>query len=269
MYIELVILNNFLLTYLAGSAAMRLCRGRICAWRFVAASTVGTCIAVFYPFMDGGRAVELVIKFALWAVLSVIMYYKTPSFRAASIVFLLCTFAFGGVAYAIELCAFGHTDNVSTFFGLCGCIAAYGAIRLLAARLRVLRVRAPFEYVVEIEALGTKLMFAAFLDTGNCVYDSETNLPVIVTDVDRFTDKLDTAAATAFLKLRPRLRRISALTPAGEVEICLLRPTRITVYSDRHGHTIDAMVGLAVGQGGRFSRVHEMLIGPETVSEGV
>ena len=69
MYIEFVIVDNFVLTLLAGSAAARLCHKRVNIWRLIAAAAVGTVVAVFYPFLRSSAA-EFAVKLALWCVLS-------------------------------------------------------------------------------------------------------------------------------------------------------------------------------------------------------
>lgn len=274
MYIEFVIADNFLLTYLAGSAATRLCHNRVRVWRLIVASIVGTTVAVFYPFIKGVWA-SVAVKLCLWAVLSFILFFKTPRAIVGAVMFLGCTFAFGGACYAVMLCLCGG-KNVEAFVLrypiclvlICGVIA-YAAVRYCIRRLRVPRVRAPYEYGTEVAVFDTTLRFAAFLDTGNCVFDDRSGLPVVITDIDRFTDKLDGAAAVKFAKILPKLRTITAKTPAGETVIYLVQPTTITVYSDRHGHKINAMVGLVGGQGKRFSDLHEMLLCPSVIAEGV
>lgn len=275
MYIEFVIIDNFLLTCLAGGAATRLCHNKINKWRIISAATVGTVTAVFYPFLRGGIVAELAVKLCLWAVLSVILFYKTPRAFVGGLMFLGCTFAIGGASYAVELCLFGN-ESVSKFtnkyplFLVTGSGAAvYFAVRYCIRHTQTARVRAPYEYGTEVEVYGAKLKFSAFLDTGNCVFDIKSGLPVVITDIDRFTEKLDGGAAVRFARALPRLRKMTAATPAGTAEIYLVQPTDITVYSDRHGHKINAMVGLICGQGKRFSDSHELLLCPAAMTEGI
>lgn len=274
MYIEFVIADNLLLTYLAGSAAAKLCHNKVRVWRLIVAAVVGTAVAVFYPFI-GSVYASVAVKLGLWIVLSFIMYFRTVRPAVAAVVFLGCTFALGGACYAVELCFCGG-KNVSEFIArypiclvmICG-VVVYGGIRYCIRRMRVPRVRAPYEYGTEISVFDTKMKFAAFLDTGNCVFDARSGLPVVITDIDRFTDKLDTDGAVKFAKSLPKLRTMTAKTPAGETVIYLVQPTEITVYSDRQWHKINAMVGLVGGQGKRFSDVHEMLLCPAAMAEVV
>ena len=276
MYIEFVIADNFLLTYLAGATATRLCHNKVCVWRVMLAAAIGTAIAVFYPFMRGGAAAQFAVKLALWIALSVVMYFKTPRAIAESIMFLGCTFAFGGASFALGLILYSDMTQANAFSRKCPLFLVLGTasimylcIRYCIKRLRLPRARAPYEYGTEIEIYGERLRFAAFLDTGNCVFDGDSGLPVVITDVDSFTAKLNSVAVVEFAKRLPKLRRISARTHAGLADIILVRPTRITVYSDRRGHTINAMVGLVSGAGKSFAPTHEMLLNPAVMTEGV
>ncbi|MCH5165465.1 MAG: sigma-E processing peptidase SpoIIGA [Clostridiales bacterium] len=276
MYIEFVIADNFLLTYLAGSSATRLCRNKVNVWRLIAAATVGTGIAVLYPFLRGGIFAELAVKISLYLVLCVIMFYKTNRAFVASLMFLGSTFAFGGASYALGLILYSSAARADAFTRKCPLFlvlgtggAVYVCIRYCIKRMRLPRARAPYEYSTDVEIFGMHIKFAAFLDTGNCVFDSRTGLPVVITDVESFAAKLDGAAAIEFAKSLPTIRKIAAKTHGGSTEVYILKPTKITVYSDRLGHKINAMIGLVGGQSKRFSAEHEMLLNPAALSEGV
>ena len=112
MYIEFVIADNFLLTYLAGATAARICHKRLRVWRLVLASAVGTAVAVFYPFMRVGFVLQFVIKLSLGAALCVIMFAKTPKPITSSLLFFGCTFAYGGACYAIGLMFYGNSSEI-------------------------------------------------------------------------------------------------------------------------------------------------------------
>ncbi|MCX4313457.1 MAG: sigma-E processing peptidase SpoIIGA [Clostridia bacterium] len=275
MYIEFVILDNFLLTYLAGTSAARLCHCKPCVWRMLAASAVGTAVAVFYPFMRINGWAMFAVKATLWAVLSAVMYAGTPRALTKGMAFLGCTFMFGGASYALGLIIYAEPSKAAAFtrkyplFITLGTAAAvYCSVRRAVKRLRVPRARAPYEYGTQVEIFGAKLDFHAFLDTGNCVFDGKTGLPVVIVGASDFAQKLDGAAAVEFAKKLPELRTMTVRTPSGESEIFILQPSRITVYSDRRGHTINAMVGLVRG-GNSFSHTHEMLLNPAAMTEGI
>ena len=140
--------------------------------------------------------------------------------------------------------------------------AVYAGITFCIRRLRVPHARAPYEYGAQVKIFGSCLKFCAFMDTGNCVFDGKTGLPVVITDIDSFTKKLDGTSAVEFAKQLPTLRTVSARTHAGETVVYIVRPTEISVYSDRQWHKINAMIGLVGSGGGRFNKEHEMLLNP-------
>lgn len=273
MYIEFVILDNFLLTYLAGATAARLAKKRPSTVRLVIASIVGTGVAIAYPFMKAGIWAQILIKLALGMTLCVIMYFKTPRFLTSSLLFFGCTFAYGGASYAIGLIVFADASAAARFsakyplFLTLGTGAAvFLCSKYIIKRIRIAHARAPFEYDMEIELYGKCLKFKAFLDTGNCVFDEKSGLPLVITDANVFMQKLDAAATREFLTALDGLRRVTVRTAAGQTEARVLKPQRITVYSGSDKHTIDAMVGIVGGR--RFSAEHEILI-PVTLAEAV
>lgn len=272
MYIEFVIADNFLLTYLAAVTATRLCRKRVSIWRCMTAATIGTVAAVFYPLLTVPAPWLFAIKISLGLILSVILFIKTPRFLPSCLLFFGATFTFGGACYALGLVMYSDMTRAAEFSKRCPlflvlgtCAIMYLSIRYILKRTRLPRARAPYEYGAEVTVFGKSLKFSAFLDTGNCVYDDKTGLPVVITNAERFTSKLDVESAREFLKSVDKFRRLSVTTPVGTASAYLIKPTQITVYSDKHKHKIDAMVGLV--QGREFSAEHEMLLGPTALAD--
>lgn len=273
MYIEFVIADNFLLTYLAGSTAIGLCHKRVDVLRLLLASGVGTVVAVFYPFMRLNTVLQFVVKISLGLLLCFIMFFKTKRPITSSLLFFLSTFAYGGACYALGLVIYSDAAKAAAFsrryplFLVLGAGAVLFLIsRYVIKRLRAARARAPYELRADVEVLGKSMSFDAYLDTGNCVFDEVTGLPVIITDCERFGKKLDGEAAFEFLKNVDRFRKLKVKTPAGEADARMVGPARVTVYSADEPHKIDAMVGLV---GGRISSSHEMLLSPAVIAECV
>ena len=274
MYIEFVILDNFVLTYLAGAIATALCHKRANVWRLIASATAGTVVAVFYPLMKIGVTAQIAVKAALWVILSCILFIKTPRPILSALLFLCCTFALGGASYAFGLVIYSSAGGAEEFSRKCPLFIVLGAgtvvyfcARYAIKRMRILRARAPYEYGTDIEVFGKRLTFSAFLDTGNCVFDDKTGLPIVITDCERFMKKLDGESSREFLKNLDRFRQITVRTAAGSSKAYVIKPTKITVYSAAGQHTINAMVGLVGGHS--FSADHEMLLNPAAVAEEV
>ncbi|MCM1368192.1 MAG: sigma-E processing peptidase SpoIIGA [Roseburia sp.] len=277
MYIEFVIADNFLLTYLAGACAAMMCHKRANVWRLLAAATVGTVVAVFYPYMRLNAAAQLAVKLSLGIVLCVIVFLKTERPIASSLMFFGCTFAFGGANYALGLALYSSASAATAFCLKCPLFITLGTgaavflcARYIVGRLRAPRARAPYEYAVCVDVFGTTLRFSAFLDTGNCVFDDRSGLPVIITDAERFAAKLNESASREFLKHLHEFRKLDVSTAAGKTSAYIIKPTGVTVYSDRRGHTIEAVLGLVSGgKTSAFSAAHELLLNPAAMTEGL
>ncbi len=268
MYIEFVIADNFLLTYLAGASAAKLSRIRVGVWRLMLAAAAGTVVAVFYPYMHVREWAQFLIKAAVYLTLCFVMYFKCRRPITAALLFLLCTFCLGGATYAVGL--FYGVGEAAEFCKKCPLFivlgtgaVCYEALRRVAKKVSVLRSRAPYEYIAEIEIFGIKMDFDAFLDTGNSVFDPLSGLPVMVVSASRFVDKLGEASAAEFMKNLPRLRKIDISTAAGNADAYLVKPCSVTVYTDKDRHKIDVMIGLV------RSTAREVLIGPAAITEGI
>ena len=275
MYIEFVIADNFLLTYLAGAAAARLLSKRENVVRLLIAATVGTIAAVFYPFISVPSWALLVIKLSLGVALCAILYVKTRRPITSSLLFFGCTFAFGGASYALGLIIYSSAGGASEFsrkyplfLSLGAGATVYLCVKYVSKKLISSRARAPYEFGTEVEIFGNKLTFDAFLDTGNGVIDDKSGLPVIITDFARFIAKLDESGSREFLKKVDSYRRLDIVTAAGKASAYLIEPTSVTVYSDGQSHRINAILGV-VGGKGKFCAAHEMLLGPALLSEGL
>lgn len=277
MYIEFVIIDNFLLTYLAGACAAMMCHMRANVWRLLAAATAGTVAAVFYPYMRLNASAQISVKLSLGLALCAIIFVKTPRPIASSLMFFGCTFALGGANYALGLILYSNASAATKFCEKCPLFITLGTgavvfvcVRYTVKRLRAPRARAPYEYAVSVDVFGKTLRFSAFLDTGNCVFDDKSGLPVIITDAERFAAKLDENASREFLKRLHEFRKLDVSTAAGKTSAYIIKPTGVTVYSDRHGHTIEAVLGLVGGgKDNTFSAAHELLLNPAAMAEGI
>ncbi|MDE7464039.1 MAG: sigma-E processing peptidase SpoIIGA, partial [Clostridiales bacterium] len=238
MYIEFVIADNFLLTYLAGATACGLCHKRVNVIRLLIASAVGTVVAVFYPFMKLNTVAQFAVKISLGIGLCFIMFFKTKRPITSSLLFFGSTFAYGGACYALGLVIYSDAAKAAAFsrryplfMVLTTGVVVFFLSRYVIKRLRAARAREPYELGADVEVFGKSLHFDAFLDTGNCVFDDVTGLPVVITDCERFSKKLDGESAFEFLKNIDKFRLLKVKTPAGEADAHVIGPTCITVYS--------------------------------------
>lgn len=185
VYIENVIADNFVVTYMISALSYRICGIRVKKTRCIIAATVGTIVAVLYPFVKNVWF-TLLIKISLYIILCSILYFGKKR-KYLPLVFMGLTLFFGGVMLAICFCMGNLTgillDGVYDFSP--GIIIAIAWILLKIIK----KIRDKFvkkrdaengigELLIEIN--GKQKKVNAFMDTGNRVYDVKSGLPVII-----------------------------------------------------------------------------------------
>ena len=188
LYIESVILDNFFATLTISDVSYRALSMRRSKKRMTIASLAGTVVAVLYPLLKIHAIWLLLIKIALFISLSMILFKKKGKLMPSAFVFLALTFAFGGVLFAVGLTVFGDVEralrlpisNLPAGILAAGVWGAYLLTKRVCRRIKRTRGIARLTYRYQIEALGNAVSGLAFLDTGNRLYDKNSDMPVIV-----------------------------------------------------------------------------------------
>ena len=192
VYIEYVIINNFIIDFLLLKTTFILSGKREKLFNLILTSILGAVISLSYPLIKLGAFYLTIIK-VLAGVLIVLIASKYKSKREFFInlaIFYSLTFLVGGGVFGI-LSLLGITEYKELVVSLCfipACLlilATKGVITYLYRRKNV----ESFIYFVEIEFCNVKLKGRAFLDTGNGLYSNDS--PVIVCD-KAFIQKLYT-----------------------------------------------------------------------------
>jgi len=271
VYIESVILDNFFATWLISDVSYRalsLARSRL---RILSASAAGTASAVLYPFLKIHPVFLITIKMALFTALSFILFYKkTRRPVSASAVFLALTFTFGGLLLALGLGVYGDVEkalrlpvtNLPIGLILAGGWGAYLLSRKAARKLKRVRDVSCRIYDCTIEALGKTVSTAAFLDTGNRLYDEKTDLPVMVLGARASLQILDDEKLSAILRGKEReicdtarYIKYKGVGDGKKSRLLLIKPDAVRFYTGQADHTIkDVMLGLSFA---RFSDAAE------------
>ncbi len=260
VYIEYVIIDNFVLTYCICALSHRLIRTRGRFWRDALAAVVGTAVAVLYPFI-GNVYVTLAVKIALCAVMTLICYPPKRFLRGATSI-LLATFLFGGVTFCIGYIRYGDVQRALTLpaTGLpLGAVVGVGLVvlylfRRLATKRHKIADCVDFTGRMDIAYNGFRVTCTAFLDSGNRVCDTVTGLPVVVLGM-RVGMKLLTDEQLSQVMLGKPVaggRFETFRTAAGQGKILLVKPQKITLYvMDKENILDNVMLGLS------FSRFHD------------
>ncbi len=204
VYIENVIADNFVITYLISALSYRICGIKVKKVRCAITAAVGTVVALLYPFVKNIRLM-LLIKIGLYIILCSILYFGKHK-KYLPIVFMALTLFFGGTILAIYYCFGGLSEIFSEGaydFSIGAIIASawclFEIVKKACDKLVKKRdVAIGFcELLIEINGKSKKVN--AFMDTGNRVYDKKSGLPVIVIKQTSLLDLLDANELFALL----------------------------------------------------------------------
>lgn len=254
VYIEYVIIDNFVLTYCICALSHRLIRTRGRFWRDILASLVGTAVAVFYPFIGNAYA-TVAVKIALCAVLTLICYPPKRFLRGAASL-LLTTFLFGGAMFCIGYIRYGDVRRALTLPAAdlpLGAVVGAGLVVLFLFRRLVTRRHkiadcAALTGRIDIAYNGFTVSCTAFLDSGNRVCDTVTGLPVVVLGM-RVGMKLLTDEQLSQVMLGKPVaggRFEPFHTLSGQGKMLVVKPQKITLYVKDKANILDnVMLGLS------------------------
>ena len=279
VYVECVIIDNFSVTMLAALLSYRFLSVSVSKTRCVIASAVGTVVAVFYPLMNIHAAILILIKFALWIVLSLILFYKKCSLLKGAGAFLLITFFFGGAMFAVGLMVYADVNKALTLplshipvgLFILGAIAFYVVFRHVVMRVKRISDARAFIADTEITVFSKTFKSKGFLDTGNRLYDEKTGLPIVVLNAKAALTLLDSDKLSAILnkhgeEISGDAHYIDYSTVGGKNnKILVLKPDEIRLYFGQTEHKIkDVMIGISFSKFGDLTE-YDVILHPAII----
>lgn len=242
VYIELVILDNFVLTYMLGALTHFVMKSKQPKIRLIIGSAIGTIVAVFYPFIS--KTFWLVsTKIALFLALSAIFFAKNGRIFISGLVFLGLTLLFGGAVFGVSLMCYGSIPlavqmqtPVPVSAIILSAILVYFSVKKVANTVRKIRDASDNIYRYSLKILGKTLTGKGFLDTGNRLYDERSGLPIIVLTAKKFISILTDEQAYLLVsgqgeKIQKGARYISIETVGGgNRKILLLNADEFILY---------------------------------------
>ncbi len=269
VYIEYVILDNFVIDYLLLSAALYTLRIRRKKRRLIPAALCGTAFAALLPLFSIGAAAMLAVKLAvgLAMVLIAANYGKAKRAAAAYAVFLLFTFASGGAITGIMymLKKDISLDSVITYSSdipvsaiIVGCAALIWCAKRVIAKIYKKRDVYPFVRKAVIKKGDKVVETSGFIDSGNRLFDAVTGLPIVVISkalavklVD-FTEKTDA-------------RYINLSTVGGKSRMLIFSIDYLQIYNGDEPHIIvNVMAGISPSPF-KDGESYEMLLNPSII----
>lgn len=275
VYIEYVIIDNIVFTYLICALSLRLARvgGRF--WRNGCAAALGTAVAVWYPFLSN-TCLTLAIKAALCAAMTLIVF-PPKRFLRGVLSILAATFLFGGAVFFIGYIRYGNVQMALVLppadfpigLVLIPPLFIYALLRRLVLRRHKLSDCMDMTARMRVDYNGYSVDCKAFMDSGNRVYDGVSGLPVIVMSMRAGLKLLSDEQLTQVMlgKAIPgaRFQEVSGLSKKNR--ILLVRPKKIALYVGDKENIIDnVMLGLSFS---KFNDVEEYdaILNPAILSE--
>lgn len=269
VYVEYVIIDNFVLTYYIAVIAYRLLRLRPRRWRAAAAALIGTGAALAYPLLDAVWAVWL-MRLALAVALSAVLFVPGHAVRGG-LYFLLSTAVFGGALFFL-----GYLLTGSAAAATLQPLSVPVAVPVLAGAVLYRAVRRAFTAVrrrtaaetirLKVERRGKSVVCDGLLDTGNGVFDEHTGLPVVVLTARTTVRLLSDEEFAAFAfggKGAPPGRWIGVSGAGGTQKILLVQDVRIALYTGRDRNILnDVAAGLSL-----IRSPYGAIVGPAVLRE--
>ena len=237
VYIEVVILDNFTLTYLIGALSEFVMHYKRDIFRIVIGAQVATIITLFYPLIPDNFPL-LALKFAVFVVVSLIFFAGRERFLLASLLFLGITFIFGGVIFALSYAIWGQQNEsqIPLSLVLLSGIICYKIVKKVCIKKRKFDDAKNQIYDFTLKIFSKTISGRALMDTGNRLYDDKSGLPVVIISAKSFITALDDEKVSLLIsgrgeKMQRSARYITIETVGGGArKILLLDPDEFSLY---------------------------------------
>ncbi|MDR0426241.1 MAG: sigma-E processing peptidase SpoIIGA [Clostridiales bacterium] len=260
-YIEYVIIDNFSVTLLVAALTYRLILRRVPWPRALLGAAVGTVCAVLSPFIANFYLL-LFFKIAVWAGLSLLLFYRKKRFFMASLLFLGITFAFGGAMFALGYMATSSVEAAMDYemfdfpvgLLLLAAVLVFKGLQILGLKLYRIKDIGGLTYECRIQLFEGVVTLHGMMDTGNRLYDRTSGLPVVVVNAKSLMPVLsDEQFRLLFSGQGEKLQRGAHYIGYGTLSteksrILLYKPDKFLLYlPDRENILYDVMLGVTFG----------------------
>lgn len=262
VYIEYVLLDNIIIDYLLLKYTFLLVRGESGFWRLLFCSFLGAAFAAAMPLLSLPQyfAIPIKIIFSMALVFAAGKFRTKKNYLLSLVAFNLYTFLLGGSVTGIFNLFHLPLDREYSV-GLI-VLAAYLLIKLAHKGVTLLYRRKNICACIsdcEIELNGQKVKTKGFLDTGNNLYDTESNLPVVV------CSKSVAFALTDGFKNKIPGKYIKISTAVGADKMLVFKIDKLKIYNKDKVNIFDnVLLGVtrrAFAEGGYDLILHSEFIG--------
>jgi len=223
VYIEYVLIDNFVIDYLLLKATFALTKTRAKKGRLLFCSFLGASFALVYPLITVHPLFLTVIKLLTGMLLTLIAneYTGVKHYYKCTVIFLFLTFSTGGVVTGVfELFNINASSELSIALMILPVYVALKGVLYVVAHIRKNKAVTENIYPCEL-VLGNKMVTTdGFVDTGNALYDGEN--PVIICErkimLKLFGDEI------------PKIKRVDCVTVSGKTTLMAVELTAVKIY---------------------------------------
>lgn len=280
VYIEVVIIDNFVLTALICVLSYRFLRLRVSRLKVFIVSLLGTLAAIFYPFIQLSPFLLLLLKLILAIIFSIILFIKKKNIFIGCGVFLTITFMFGGLMFALGLMMHGNVALALTMplsnIPL-GVIIVTGWTMTILVKKCITKFHRSSDtdsltFLIDIVMNGKCVKLKGFLDTGNKLYDDKSGLPVIIAPISSLLPLFDEEMLkNIMINKGERLGKNAHYMQVNTInenstKILILKPDTIRLYfKDKVNIINDVVVGLTFSK--LFGLSSEAILHPALINK--
>lgn len=245
VYIEYVLLDNFVIDYLLLKTAHKIAGVTASAWRLLLCSAVGAIVALFYPLLNAkilSLAVKILCGFLLTA--SSAKYRFAREFILTLVSFVGLTFLTGGTIIGVfGLFNVPYSSEISVALMV---IPAYAVVSCAAKTVKTIYKRkdvAGFIYKIDLTRGENSVSATGFMDTGNGVYDGDA--PVVFVGVKIARQLIFNKDGKPI-----KLKKITVRTVNGEEEKICFKLDRVAIYIGDEANIITNVTACVSDKGG-------------------
>lgn len=223
VYIEYVLIDNFVIDYFLLSAAFTITGKTDKIYKRIIAAAAGAVFALIFPLFSDFGALTVIFKIAagLAVVFAAAKYKTVKEYYVNATVFFALSFATGGAVIGIfSLFNIDYSEETAIAFMT---LPVYIIIKALKGTVKYLFTRAGEEknfYDCEITFCGNTVKLKGFMDTGNSLYDGDS--PVVICDKK--------TAVKIMGKRFPKFKYITLKTVAGESKVLSFKVDFLKIF---------------------------------------
>lgn len=265
VYVEYVFIDNIIINYLLIKSAIRCAQVKTKFIYLFLSSLLGTIIAIVLPLLSLGNGYNLSVKILLAFLMPLIAgkHLTLKRYFLSFLFFVLFTFLCGGFIIAVfNLANIDYSVYYSINYdsplpvGITILLVYIVTLALKKLTFLILKERnvSPFLRRCVLTINKVKYQVHGFIDSGNCLYDSKSGLPVIVASVDLF-DKIQKNG------IKKSVSTLEFLTVSGKSTMQLYVIDKLVIYNLNTVNIFNNVL-LGVAGFGFNSKNYELLLHP-------